>query len=253
MESTSTSAYLTAITLPSWSPLYPNDIIRFEDCTRVLMLARLQAGIARRVVPFPLEPIGDYILISWLKMGAVLGLPPRNNISFSIPCKYGDQIGKYCTLEYTSTGFGLAAGRELGGWPKKDGVFNWTETEEGVDLECSRYGNVLARTRATFRTPSEPANKWPKELAVPEYGACNLQVRHLGKTASAKPELAEVLMTDYPNFELTVSNTIDATFTLTDGPIDKFGTLGPLQILAARYERSAFDFSISRSIGIHKI
>ncbi|WP_017235816.1 acetoacetate decarboxylase family protein [Pandoraea sp. B-6] len=247
------SDYLTAITLPAWSPLFPYSMIRFEDCTRVVMLGRLKPGVTKSITPFPLEPMGDFILISWLRMGAVLGLPPRNNISFSIPCKYENEIGKYCTLEYTSTGFGLAAGRELGGWPKKDGVFKWEETEEGVTVEVSRYGHVLARTKASFQASDVDARKWPEEFNVPEYGSCNLQVRHLAKTVADEPELAEVVKTDYPNFESSVSIAIDSTFELSNGPLDEFNILGDIDILSARYEKSSFDFDISRSIGVHKL
>lgn len=39
------SDYLTAITLPAWSPLFPYSMIRFEDCTRVVMLGRLKPGV----------------------------------------------------------------------------------------------------------------------------------------------------------------------------------------------------------------
>lgn len=244
---------LTAITLPSWSPLFPSDIIRFEDCTRVIMLGRLPEGVSEKIVPYPLKPVSDYIFISWLKMGAVLGLPSRNNISLSVPVSYDGDIGKYCTLEYTSTGFGLAAGRELGGWPKKDGNFEWTETAQGVDIELRRYGNVLARAKAKFQQPATHMTSWPEEFEVPDCSGCNLQVRHLARSADAAPQVAEVMKTVYPNFELTLSKVIDVEFSFFDGPIDKFGTLGEIEILAARYEKSEFDFSVPQSVGFHDL
>ncbi|GAA4973251.1 acetoacetate decarboxylase [Nonomuraea thailandensis] len=242
----------TAVTIPDWStPLYHPAPHHFRDCTRVMLLCGVPEGVTRRLLPEPLEPIGDFVVVSWLLIGDVDGYKGSHNVAFNVPCRFEEHVGKFCSLEYIDIDMGLAAGREMWPWPKKGGEFTWERTPEGLSLACRRHGDVLVRSEITVT--GEPAGAWPAELNVPDMGPCNLQVRLLAQDHASEPEIAQVIRVDYPNSVLHGSLRAEGTLTLTDGPRDPFGPLGDIRVLAARLDTQEFDFDLGQVVGSRRI
>ncbi|MFD1792425.1 acetoacetate decarboxylase family protein [Ochrobactrum teleogrylli] len=243
---------IPSISIPMWTPLYNPPPHRFHDCKRIMLLCAAEPGRVQKLLPAPLESTGDFVFISWLKIGEVEGYLGSCNIAINFPCRYGEAIGKTCALEYIDVDMGLAAGREMWPWPKKGGDFVWNETDKGIHLECSRRGDLLFTSDVTFRQEQLSEN-WPEKYGAPDIGANNLQVRHIGNSHAEKPHTAEVLQVSYPNSLLHSSVAVDATLDITSGPRDSMSELGPLRVVAARYDHQEFDFDLGRVIGSHAL
>src|SRR5690349_3468446 len=113
--------------LPMWAPSYPESPSIFTDCVTVGILARAPEGVLERVVPYPLQPVGDLFQINWLLAGEVRGanepdqpwLTDMYVVEFGVPVEYKGIVGGHCFLEYTDTDDAAVIGREIWGWPKK--------------------------------------------------------------------------------------------------------------------------------------
>jgi hypothetical protein len=237
-----------AVTIPMWTQLYTPPPHRFRDCRRIMLLCKAEPGNVARLLPAPLEPTGDFIYVSWLMIGDVEGYKNSCNISINLPCRYGEERGKTCGLEYIDIDMGLAAGREMWPWPKKGGDFVWQENEKGIHLECTRRGSLLFRSDITFK-PGAELQDWQQEYGAPDIGAVNLQVRHLALSHVHAPQTAEVLKVGYPNSVLHSSAPVDATLEIFGGPNDSLAELGNLTVVAGRIDHHEFDFGLGTVIG----
>lgn len=241
-----------AVSIPMWTALMNPPPHKFRDCRRVLILCAAEPGRVQALLPAPLEPTGDFVVISWITIGSVEGYVDAHNISINLPCRYNDQHGKTCALEYIDVDMGLTAGREMWSWPKKGGDFVWQESEAGIHLECARRGDTLFKADITFR-PGAKSVDWQAVHGAPDLGSTNLQVRHIAETFDHKPHTAEVLQVPTPNFVLHSSVPVDAGLEVTSGPQDSLTELGPLRVVAARYDHSEFDLASGTVIGSVKL
>lgn len=241
-----------AVTIPMWTTLYNPPPHSFRDCRRVMLLCKAEPGIVQSLLPAPLEATGDFVYVSWLKIGEVEGYKGSCNISINFPCRYGEERGKICALEYIDIDMGLAAGREMWPWPKKGGDFVWNESEDGIHLECIRRGDVLFRSDITFK-PGAASENWQTVHGSPDIGAANLQVRHLAPSHAHAPDTAEVMKVVYPNSVLHSSEPVEATLEIFSGPNDSLAELGKLTVVAARIDHHDFDFDLGTVIGSIKI
>ncbi|MBD2892267.1 hypothetical protein amrb99_11770 [Actinomadura sp. RB99] len=233
-------------------PERPQDLQRrrpqqeLADCTRVLLACRGEDGLAGRLLPTPLEPAGDVILVSWLLIGDVDGYAGSKNVAVSVPARVGEHTGKCCVLEYIDLDMGLAAGREYWSYPKKGGDFVWEQDGPRLRLDCRRHGDLLFRSTVTLG--DEAADGWPDEVGYPPIGPSSLQVRHYAPTPFGVPDHADVLRIDYPNSVQYESTRATATLEVTSGPRDDLDVLGGLDVLAARVDRHAFDFPLGEVV-----
>jgi acetoacetate decarboxylase len=101
---------------------------------------------------------------------------PYDEFFVSIPCLYKGQLYLYVPLIYVDNDEALAAGRELGGWPKKFGEIKMRQFGKDYQVSFSRQGQPLVSASFTlgsklFSTPL-PADKpvtlgYPYNLTLP--------------------------------------------------------------------------------------
>lgn len=241
--------------LPTWSPMYDEPPHPFKGCRSICLLCRAPAGTLADLVAYPLKPEldqGEYFHVAFMKADEIQ-MPTyvyRDHwvVEFGIPVSYEGLHGGHCALEYFDSDFGTIVGRELWGWPKKLGQFEWTESEERIHAEVRRLGHTLLMVDFTPEEKESEALQWPDVFGIAD-DAPYLQVRPLDVSAPGKPMQLDVIRQDVDSTVVLSSTPGIGSLRLFDGPLDPLSFLGPVEVVAARYDVYDFDFGWGKVIG----
>ena len=108
----------SAYAMPLASPAYPKPPFRFVDREFVIITYRTDPDALRRVVPAPLEPGEPIVKYEFIRMPDSTGLGSYTESGQVIPVTLNGQAGGYTHAMYLDNLAGIAAGRELLGFPK---------------------------------------------------------------------------------------------------------------------------------------
>lgn len=109
---------------PLGAPLVPELPIRFRDTEIFTVAYRSEADAIASLVPAPLEPVGDTVLLHLYAMHDPDRFGPHREFAVQIGVRLrgSDVRGAYSPFLLLSTDGGLATGREIYGQPKKLGT-----------------------------------------------------------------------------------------------------------------------------------
>ena len=121
----------SAWSTPLDAPLYPRYPVAFRDVELLTLQYRTDPDAIRRLVPEPLEPTGDSVLLHVARMGDVPGIGAgihECNVMVGVRLETGQGVvtGCYSPWFFLDSDRAIAAGREVAGQAKRAAV---------VDLE----------------------------------------------------------------------------------------------------------------------
>jgi acetoacetate decarboxylase len=133
----------SAWSTPLDAPLYPRYPIAFRDVELLTLQYRTDPAAIRRLVPEPLEPTGDTVLLHVARMGDVPGIGAGIHecnvmVGVRLETAQGTVTGCYSPWFFLDSDRAIANGREVAGQPKRAAV---------VDLETRGdlvVGSVVA-------------------------------------------------------------------------------------------------------------
>jgi acetoacetate decarboxylase len=108
----------TAYAMPLTSPAYPKPPFRFVDREFVIVTYRTDPAALVRVVPEPLRVKDPIVKYEFIKMPDSTGLGSYVESGQVIPVTFEGREGSYTHAMYLDNLAGIAAGRELLGFPK---------------------------------------------------------------------------------------------------------------------------------------
>ena len=245
--------------LPTWSPFYERPKHIFKNSSLITIIGKARPGTLSDLVAWPLKPEiaeGEYFFLWLSHFDRILmeNATERNALLFDIgmPVSYGEMRGRHCFLEYLNSGFGVSAGRELWGWPKKHAELSWVEHDGRFHIEVKKDGYTLAIINFEEREPLN-ASAWPH---IPGFGDSDpyLQVRPHGQVDASGALPLDVIATDPDDAAVFHSvNGGDANIQFFDGPTDPLSFLGPVEIVAARIDRYDFEFGWPRVVATENL
>jgi acetoacetate decarboxylase len=215
------------VSMPEWAPVYTDLPHHFNGCTALSILCRAPAGVMQRLIPWPLVAQGDLFILRWEHMDECEGYRDIHFNEILFPCKWRDNVGVHCALEYIDNEMGLIIGREVWGFPKKWGDFVWEKTSDGLHLECLRGGDLLIRTE--FKRSESPAVQWPVTSSY-------YLVKNIPPASRSASPLIQVVRCDLNKKTLYSTSTGSARVELFDGATDPLKQLGPLEVIGARLD-----------------
>lgn len=228
----------------TWGPSYGPPPHTFSSATYIKMVARAPAGVLAKLVAYPLECVSDLFIVFWSCCsvhadGQSHVYRKVHVLDFAIPVTYGGVKGNQCTIEYIDSSMGLVVGRELWGYPKKRGSFDWNESADGFSLKCfAEDGSLLAESVIALGPLNTPTTaEWPAEIAE-HRDAPTLQVMVSRKLGTDEPVRADVLRinkgpaSDGAVYPPASYRSATGTLKLHDGPLDPLTTLGPVEVVA---------------------
>jgi acetoacetate decarboxylase len=109
---------------PADAPTYPRFPIPFRDCSVLSLQYRTDAGAIAAILPRPLEPTGDTVLVQIARWGDVPGLGRdlfECNVMVGAALRTPDRdvSGSYSPYFYLDNDRAVALGREVQGQPKR--------------------------------------------------------------------------------------------------------------------------------------
>jgi acetoacetate decarboxylase len=108
----------TAFAMPLTSPAYPRPPYRFVDREFIIITYRTDPAALAAVVPAPLMPVDPVVKFEFINMPDSSGLGSYTESGQVIPVTFDGQAGGYTHAMYLDSLAGIAAGRELTGFPK---------------------------------------------------------------------------------------------------------------------------------------
>jgi acetoacetate decarboxylase len=108
----------SAFAMPVTSPAYPKPPFRFVDREFIIITYRTDPAALERVVPAPLKIIEPVVKYEFIKMPDSTGLGSYTESGQVVPVTLDGVAGSYTHSMYLDNLAGIAAGRELLGFPK---------------------------------------------------------------------------------------------------------------------------------------
>jgi acetoacetate decarboxylase len=115
---------------PIDAPLYPRYPIPFRDIEFLTLQYRTEPEAIRRLVPEPLEPTGDTVLLHVARMGDVPGLGAEIHecnvmVGVRLETARGSISGAYSPWFFLDSDRAIAQGREVQGQPKRAAIVDF--------------------------------------------------------------------------------------------------------------------------------
>jgi acetoacetate decarboxylase len=136
---------------PFGAPLVPRFPLRMRDTEILTVVYRTEAEAADRLLPSPLELLGDLVIVHLYRMygESAVHLPARHPAS-------GTE-GAYSPFLFVESDGAIAAGREIYGQPKKHGEIELRSEDGTLVGRLSRDGAPVFTVRTAHReTPGAP-------------------------------------------------------------------------------------------------
>lgn len=139
------TAFDTAFATPFDNPLIPRFPVAMRNTEILTVVYRTDPAAARRLVPEPLEPTGDLVMVHVYHMNDAdwFGNYYESAVQIPVHLRDTDVTGVYSPYLYLGSGGAVAVGREVYGQPKKDGqpkleirddLFVGTVSRNGIDV-----------------------------------------------------------------------------------------------------------------------
>src|SRR5438477_10176190 len=122
-----------AYSLPLAAPLYPvAPPWYYRDCSLIVVPFRTAPGVTRLLVPEPLEPNADDVVLAMIGPMHNHALGSTHEAFIAVPSRLGDLSGNYAVFLYLANDACITSGREIWGWPKKEARFRFSEQDGKV-------------------------------------------------------------------------------------------------------------------------
>ena len=147
-----------AWSMPWDAPLVPEFPFSFRNVEVLTLTYKTDMQNVRALLPPPLEPINDWVLIHIYNMNDVEWLGTYNECNVMVSARLGDKTsGGYSPYLFLNSDVGLAHGREVHGQPKKFG-------EPSIATRKDLLVGVLERNGIDVITGTMPYKQSPGTL-----------------------------------------------------------------------------------------
>lgn len=152
-----------AYSFPWDAPAVPRFPMRFRDLSILTLCYRTDPSAIERLLPPPLERIGDVVLIHIYKMPDVDSAGPVHECNVMVGCRYGSGSGAteggFSTGLYLDSDVGVAHGREVHGQPKKLGRLTLEARGDLIVGEVERNGiSIITATLPYKQRTADPVS-----------------------------------------------------------------------------------------------
>jgi acetoacetate decarboxylase len=107
---------------PLDAPMIPGFPFAFRDCRILTLVYRTDLAAIKALLPEPLVPTGDAVMIHLYQMNDTSWIGPYNEVNVMFGAELpGVAVGSYSPYLFLSSDIGVAHGREIHGQPKKFG------------------------------------------------------------------------------------------------------------------------------------
>lgn len=222
--------------MPSAAPFYPEGPYEFRDCWWVVVVFKSTSETLRELVPQPLEPNADNIMVALVGSLHAAGLGPYHEAIIAVPARFQDLSGRYNVYLYVDNDAATACGREIWGYPKKGARFSAIESAETVRYTVERGGVQIIGASVVLADLAKP------EELLPSLPVFNLKVIPSVKQG-APPDVQQLTVTTLENYRVKRAYKGNATVEFGMSPADPLHRIKVEQIVAGYYVQTDCDLT----------
>jgi acetoacetate decarboxylase len=234
---------LKGFSMPLTAPFYGAPPLQYTDSKFVSVVFKTSPEALRKLVPQPLVPNPDNILLVYTSSLNVLGYKSGNfsfpggnyfEVVMGIPVKFKETSGNYCVVMYldypVNTGgrSGVALGREIFGYPKKEALITFDEKDGKVYSTVSRFGTTLIKLSFERTLKVEPVPPRPR---TPTFN-----LKYIPSVKKDAPPEVMQLTSNVSEFNRKEMWRGKGSLEFGSLSADPLGDIPVLQIIAAQYE-----------------
>jgi len=221
--------------MPTDAPFYPAPPYQYRDGWSFTIPFRTNAQVLRKLVPEPLTPNKDSIMVLSLhrwKITTPFTLEYHEAI-LSAPVTFQEKAGTYMVYLYLDDAVAIVAGREIWGFPKKNAVIKLVEQQGTLQATVERGGVTLVRA-------SMPLGKLVRENSEqPDSDYFNLKLIP-SANKGGPPDVMQLTSARGVDQKLKAMCTGKAAVTLSGTTTDPLQHIPMLEVLEASYSQSDF-------------
>jgi acetoacetate decarboxylase len=225
--------------MPSLFPLYSAPPVQFRDNRIITIRFKTTPEVVRELVPEPLLPNPDNLM--FIYFGSLnMEIPSIGRFNFleagiGVPVVFSKTkaAGNYAVCLYLNRALPIVLGREIWGWPKKDGEIAFIEKDGDICGRVERFGTVLLSVTGKLGSKVEPI---PKQPQLPWF----VQKIIPSARKNAPPDVWQLVSS--ANIDTVINKLWNCTAKLEfgSGPQDPLGNIKILEIVSAQFRVSDF-------------
>jgi acetoacetate decarboxylase len=128
---------------PSVGPLYESPPVEYRESRLVNILFRTTPEVIETVLPEPLVPNPDNLMLLAVNCLQSDLFGPYNELTLAVPSMFEGRVGQYCVILYVDKDSAIAAGLEIWGFPKKHAQISVQESPQRTHVVVERQGVEL--------------------------------------------------------------------------------------------------------------
>lgn len=227
------STIMECYSIPRTAPLYRSPPYEYRDSWIMSILFKTTGEVTRELVPEPLVPNPDNLMSLFIcrHNSSCFGL--YNEVMLFVPSIFEGISGNYVAYLYMDKDTGIAAGREIYGWPKKEARISIVEKDAVLLATVERGGIELVRAAMELAELGKPEDF---EYSVPWF---NLKLIPSVKK-DAPPDVMQLTSTTEENLRVKQAYTGKATLELGTSPVDPLHNINIKEVLGAVYMNADF-------------
>lgn len=236
--------------MPQRFPLYPPIPRRYRDVQWCAVIAEMETARLRPFIPDPLEPLplAKSVVEVFVAHYGVSENGSYNEAGLLVPCRFGEVSGQTFAVLYLDSVPPLCAGREILGFPKKDGHVHFrrealANDQIRVEGRVWRSGVEILSMSCVFESSSAPEAGVAQRLPL----GPRLQVRDIPSGDRPGLDSRTVFRKDFaPDaYRVREKRHGRGSLVLQDAPGDPLGALRPFTVIGAMYVVADFDLPYS--------
>lgn len=233
--------------VPIQAPLITHPVIPYsnKNSKSVYAIFEVEEEVVRAYLePTPFEYKSN-VVYAWVNDFLDSPQQPYMDSGLMVEAKYKDIEGGHIIFEYENYDESVAAGREIWGYPKKQGDVRLNKKANHVRASVSRRGHKLIDI--TCQLKDNVAEKFPRPKTTP-----HLNLQTIPNAEGPGYFMRRVIARDNSSeCKLLEEKIGDIEIKLTSGPTDPIGDFQPKRIIGGGY--SVLDFLASEQYGYGKV
>ena len=221
--------------MPSISPSYPEPPYLYRGGSILMCVYRAGAEAMNSVVPEPLKPAEGNLVHAWINDFNIVGFTHYHEAIISVPVEFQGKMGSYMTYLFLDNDSTIVAGREIWGFPKKEGHFTSLREANFITRSVDKGGVEILRISMEMTRPGTLAAL--SGLGNPIY---NLKVIPSVRKG-APPDVKQLTATTLQN--VVVHRVIEGKATVGLSPTGPLSLLAPLEVVGGFYCELDFDLT----------
>lgn len=232
--------------MPPMSPSYPEPPFLYRGVNSLICVYRASAEAVNWIVPEPLKPAEGNLVYAWMNDFNIVGLGPYQEAIISVPVEFQGDVGNYMAYLFLDSDIAIVGGREIWGFPKKEGHLTSLREADFITRSVDRGGVEIFRISMQMMKPGTADAL--SGLAKPIY---NLKVIPSVKKG-APPDVKQLTATTFQN--VLVHRVIEGKAAIDFGmpPTGPLYSLAPLEVIGGFYCELDFDLTYGEVVHDYK-